>query len=167
MAIYIELPCKPLVKQYIINRYGSPVSFPRNDWVYSLIQRYLQRPDTNNDTQVRLQYYTVTIDLPITFRDYADFGNYLTPTCIRHINQSIQDIIEEVLFNYLHFYHSICGIQIKDAVANFRQQYRFAEEHYSTDAIIKFYQRERARRKAKNIYTTNVQTLNLPKRIQA
>lgn len=157
MAIYIELPCKPVIKQYIANRYGTPVIFPQNDWLYNLLCRYLQRPDTNNDTQVNIQYYTTSVDLPIKMRDYSDFGNALTPTAIRHINQTIQDVIEEVLYNYMHFYHCVAGYQIKDCITAFRHAYHFDEEHYSTDAITKFFQRERARRqKAINLYTTTV-----------
>lgn len=146
MKIQIELPCKPLVKQYITNRYGNPVRWPHNDFLRSLLVRFLERPDTSHDSEVNIQYYTATVDLPITMGEYERYGNALTPTAIRHINQTVQDIIEEVLFNYLHFYHYCGKMKIKDAIVAFRHAYHFDEEHYSTDAIQKFFYREREKR---------------------
>lgn len=156
MPIYIEVPCKPLVKRYIHNRYGCPVQFPQNDFLYTLLQNLMVRHETRNDAAINIQYYTCTVDLPITFRDYDNYGNELTLTAIRHINQTIQDIIEEHLYLFISFYHRIAGMQIKDAIATFRQIYNIEEEDYKTDAIIKFYQRERKRREERKITPTFV-----------
>lgn len=147
MPIYITLPCKPLVKQYLVNRYGAPVKFPQNDWFRSLMVRFIQRPDTEREAMASIQYYTDSIELPILIREYDRFGNCLTKTSIMHLNQSVQDIIEEALYNYLHLYHKQGQMLLKHAITNFREQYNFPEEAYSTDAIHKFWQRESARRK--------------------
>lgn len=150
MQLYVTLPCKPVVKQYIVNRYGNPVKFPQNDWLRSMLVKYLQRPDRHYENKTTLQYYTAQVDLPIMFREYTNFGNVLSRTSIMHINQTVQDIIEEALYNYLNLYHAQAGILLKTAIVMFRNQYGFPEESYSTEAIHKFWQRECARRKKVN-----------------
>ena len=159
MPILIELPCKPLVKQYIENRYGSPVVFPGNDWLKNMVVKSLTHPNTNYDSQTSLQYHTQKVELPVEFRIYAKKRNTLTRTDIMLINQTVQDLIEEALYNYLHLYHTMANVLLKDAILKFREQYGFPEESYSTEAITKFFQRERKRRahhRTENIFSQNV-----------
>jgi hypothetical protein len=161
MKITVELRCKPQVAQYINNRYGTPVVFPHNDFLHSLLIRYLQRPDKEYEQKVTLQHYTKKVQLPITMREYERYGNVLTNTSIMHINQTIIDNIEELLYMYLHFHYRVCGIPLKLAIQKFRQQYFFPEECYSTDAITKYWQRTEKRR---NNFATNLiaETVLLP-----
>jgi hypothetical protein len=142
MALYVILPCKSLVKQFIINRYGSPVVFPHNDWLRSMLIRYLERPDTEYEHKVGLIRYSQTINLPILMREYERFGNDLSKTSILHINQTVQDIIEEFLFIYIKFHHQQCGMLLHKTIEKFRIEYRFPEETFTTDAINKFWQRQ-------------------------
>ena len=122
-----------------------------------MLVKSLTFPDTNNDTQRNLQYHTQKIDLPVEFRLYCKKRNTLTNTDIALINESVQDRIEETLYNYLHLYHVLGGMLLKNAILNFRQQYGFPEESYSSEAITKFWQRERERRKKDvNKFTTTV-----------
>lgn len=151
MALLIELKCKPVVKQYIVNRYaqqGQPnqITLPDRDWLKKMIERYLSRPDTNYDTQVTLQYYTERVDIPVPMRFYLDYGTFLTPTATMHINNHIQDLIDELLFEFLKFYTTIAGLQFKNAINLFREIYNIPEEAYSTAAIHKFWQRSRIKR---------------------
>lgn len=157
MPILIELPCKPLVKQYIINRYGNPVKFPRNDYLKAMLIKSLTHPNTKEDSHTTLQYHTQKIDLPVEFYLYAKKRNTLTRTDVMLLNQTVQDLIEETLYNYLHLYHHLGGMLLKNAILQFRQQYGFPEESYSTEAITKFWQRTRERRKkGNNIFSETV-----------
>lgn len=146
MPLYIIMPCKPLVKQYIQNRYGNPVQFPHNDWLRALLISKLQRPGRDHESKLSLQYHTQEIGLPILMREYERYGNELTRTSIMHINQHVQDIVEEVLYNYLHLFHRIAGQSLETAIAGFRTQYNFPEHSYSTDAIKKYWQRASKKR---------------------
>jgi hypothetical protein len=164
MPILIEFPCKPVVKQYIINRYGSPVKFPRNDYLKAMLVKMLSNPDTNYDSQTTLQYHTASIDLPVEFRLYAKKRSTLTRTDIMLLNQTVQDLIEETLYNYIHLFHHLGGKLLKETILGFREQYGFPEESYSTEAITKFWQRTRERRKKEA--KTFTQTVLSPKTMQ-
>ena len=160
MPILIEFKCKPVVKQYIVNRYGNPVKFPRNDYLKAMLVKSLTHPDTNNDSQTTLQYHSAKIDLPIEFRLYAKKRNTLTLTDTMLLNQTIQDLIEEQLYNYIHLYHQLGGKLLKATILSFREQYGFPEESYSTEAITKFWQRTIHRRK--KVHETFSKTVLLP-----
>ena len=134
-----------------------PVQFSQNDLVRSLLIRFLQRPDTEYEHKLDIQHYSTSIELPILFREYDRFGNTLTKTAIMNINQTIQDIVEEALYNYIQLHHIIGGQLLKNVIPMFRAQYGFPEESYSTEAMNKFWQRENKRRiKAKNISAETV-----------
>ena len=75
-------------------------------------------------------------------REYERFGNDLSKTSILHINQTVQDIIEEFLFIYIKFHHQQCGMLLHKTIEKFRIEYRFPEETFTTDAINKFWQRQ-------------------------
>lgn len=147
MPFYIDISCKPVVKQYIHNKYGNPVVFPNNDWLRCLFLRCLQRHDTEQDHKFGNLHYTQKVSFPILIREYQRFGNSISLTSVRHINSLIQDIINETLYQYLNLHFKPKERQLLHVIENFRKEYNFPEESYSTDAMIKFYQRERARRK--------------------
>lgn len=148
MAIYyVDMPCKPVVKQYLQNRYGNPIQFPRNDWYRSILLRMLARPNKHYDSTIGLQHYTTAIRLPILYSEFENFGNTLTKTGIMHLNQIVQDVVEEALYNYIELYYVVAKMPLNNTIYNFRVQYGFPEESYSTAAIHKFWQRETKRRK--------------------
>ena len=154
MPIFVTIPCKPLVKQYLHNQYGESIAFPDNDWFKSLFLKFLQHPTRQYENNAQIQYYTATVNLPIRFGDYVRYGNTLTKTSIMHLNQAVQDDVDELLYIYLTFFHIKQKMLLKDAIANFRTEYDFPEESYSTEAITKFFQR--ARKKRQKTYTQNV-----------
>lgn len=146
MIIQLEMPCKPLVKQYIRNRYGAPVAFPHNDYLKSMLYKYLCWPNREHDKAVTLQYYTDKVLLPVPYSILNKYGNELTNTSIMHINQTVQDLAEEQAYNFLQFCHIYKKVTILEAVEQFRDAYHFPEESWKTDALVKFYQRTRKRR---------------------
>lgn len=146
MPIYVELPCKPIVRQYIINRYGEPVCFPSNDWLKILMINYLERPLKFYDATVSPTHYKCKVMLPINLHIYERHGNVLSNTAMMILNERVQDDVDEMIYLFLNIHYREKGMLLSEAIQLFRNTYNFPEEAYSTDAITKFYYRSRKKR---------------------
>lgn len=153
MQLHVTLRCKPVVKQYLINKYGEQLQLPDDDWIKLLIIHLLIRNSAKDDTDCTLEkystqarfefnYFTAEAKLPIIFSDYEKYGDYLTKTATRAINNRIEDIIHQQLYQHLEFYVHVAKYRLKDAIAMFQQIYNFPEDIYTGDSIKKYYQRK-------------------------
>jgi hypothetical protein len=141
MSLFVTLPCKPVVKQYLINKYGEQCILPEGDFIKNMLLVCLQRNTRHQDSKITLQYYTETINLPINFEIFDRYGTELSKTSIRNINSTIEDIIHQRLYQHLEFYRHVAGYQLKDAIAMFQQLNNFPEDVYPAATITKYYQR--------------------------
>jgi hypothetical protein len=139
--IYIEVPAKPIVAQYIHNRYGNPVVFPSGDWLRALTLNLLISANRNYDSTIKLTSYTINVKLPFTISEIERYGNTLTTTSIFAINNRIEDEIHQRLYIIFEYYHATIGFTIKQTAQKFQEIYNFPETIYSTDNILKQYQR--------------------------
>lgn len=142
MQLYITLPCKPVVKQYLVNKYGQQINLPDDDWIKLLIESYLQKNFAEQDSKITLQYYTETVRIPITYKIYELHGDTLTKTSIRAINNRIEDVIHQALYQHMQFYVHIAGYRIQHAIMMFQDMYHLPEEVYARETITKYYQRK-------------------------
>jgi hypothetical protein len=140
--ILVVVPCKPVVKQYILNRYSDPVIFPKRDWLKLLFHSFLTRAKDNAADKFTLQFYTQSVKFPLSYRNYEHFGNELTNEAIVAINSRIEDEIHQRLFMFYEHFHFTVGYTIKDTARHFQHIYNFPEEIYSIDNILKQFQRE-------------------------
>lgn len=156
--LLVELPCKRLVMQYLVNKYESEarplpherqIILPNGDPHLTLLYNLLTRSTAEFDKKYTLQFYTCKAFIPVEFMIYERKGLVLSKTAIVAINNTIEDLIHDRLSMILDFYTSQ-GFQLKAAIDIFRQTYNFTEEAYSSDAIIKYWQRH-----AKNRITTH------------
>lgn len=141
MIIFIHLPCKPVVKQYLINNYGFNYSIPDGDLVKCIMDQLLQRNSTEQDTKITLQYYSEVAKIPISYKRFELYGNELSKTSIRAINRTIEHIIHQRLYDFLEYQVHVVGLQLNTAIELFQQVYCFPPEIYTHDAIKKHYQR--------------------------
>lgn len=139
--IYIPVPTKPIVAQYIQNRYGTPVVFPVGDWLRALALNLLISASRNYDTTIRLSRLSNTVELPFSLSEVEKYGNTFTATSIYCINGRIEDEIHQRLFIFFEYFHAIVGLPIKETAIQFQKHYNFPEEIYSVDNIIKQFQR--------------------------
>lgn len=159
MLFLVNLPCKPVVHQYIVNRYGtdSPLELPAADWLKVLVENLLQRNTGKNDKEINLQYYTSDVTIGINFDAYQRYGDKLSNTAARSINNCIENLIHEDLRLFLpHAVHA-CNYTLKDAITLWQGVRAFPEEVYSSDAIKKYYQRSiKPHKKVQKIFGINV-----------
>lgn len=141
----LELPCKPVVKQYLVNSYGinaqDMVNLPDHDWIRHLLLVLLERNHTRFDKSVNIQYYTEKVLLPISMDDLFRYGHGLSKTGVQIINNRIEDIISQRLHLHLEFFVHVAGYQLKDAIEMFQIKYNFPEEVFPRETITKRYQR--------------------------
>ncbi len=142
MQLFVPIPCKPVVKQYLINRYGPQLQLPDDDWIKLLIESYLSKHIAEQDTKITLQHYTTTASIPIKWKTYELHGNELTKTAIRAINNRIEDVIHQQLFQHLEFYVHVAHYKLRHAVMMFQEIYALPEDIYPADTITKYYQRK-------------------------
>ena len=117
------------------------MAMPEGDALKTLIGNHLQRNSQHQDTKVTLQYYTTEVVVPINMEQYDRYGDHLTKTAIRAINNSIEDIIHMQLFQFLEFYVHVANYKLKDAIYLYQALYALPEEVYAFDTIKKYYQR--------------------------
>lgn len=150
--IYIEVPCKPIVAQYIHNRYGSPVVFPSGDWLKLLFCSFLGAKLSTGKEKHTLGLYTQKVKIPIELWRFNNQDEHLSNEAIAAINNRIEDEIHQRLFIIFEHYHATIGYTIKQTAQKFQELYNFPEEIYSTDNILKQYQRNiREELRKKNI----------------
>lgn len=140
--LHVTLPCKPVVKQYLLNNYGATLKMPDGDFVKLLIESLLQRASHWQDTKINLYRYTDEVKIPITYQVYEVYGDKLSPTAIRVINRLIEKKIHARLYDFMEFFVCIANFEQKDAIIMFQQTHGFPEGIYSYDTIKKYYQRE-------------------------
>lgn len=138
----IILPCKPVVWQYLTNKYGTAPQLPDDDWIKLLAVSLLKRNLSKDDKDITLQYYTRQFEIPITLDEFQRYGDVLSKTSIRQINNRIEDLIHQQLYQFLEFYVHVAGYQLNAAIEMFQQMYAFPPEIYTHDAIKKYYQRK-------------------------
>ena len=139
---YINLPCKPVVKQYLVNRYGERSNMPEGEWVKLLLINLLQRSTGEDDKDITLQYYTAMAVIPITYDQFQRYGDTLSKTAIREINNRVEDVIRQQLFQFLEFFVHVANYQLKDAIYMFQEVYALPEDVYAAETIKKYYQRK-------------------------
>lgn len=142
LNLKVTLQCKPVVWQYLLNKYGADCILPEQDWIKLLIYSMLQRATDKDAKDITLQFYTKAHSIPISLEVYNRFGDQLTPSAIRQINNRIEDVIHQQLYQFLEFYVHVCQYTLNAAIEMFQQQYNFPPEIYTHDAIKKYYQRK-------------------------
>lgn len=138
----VTLKCKPVVWQYLINNYGEKLELKKNDWILMLMVSLLQRDSAHKDSEITLQYYTKEVKLSITLEQYDRFGDQLSKTAMRTLNNRIEDVIHQQLYQFLEFYVHVAKYQLNPAIEMFQQLYNFPPEVYTHAAIKKYYQRD-------------------------
>lgn len=141
MQLNITLPCKPVVKQYLINKYGSQLHLPDDDWIKLLIESYLSKSIAEQDSRITLQHYTQSVSIPISYKTFELHGDALSKTAIRAINNRIEDVIHQQLFQHLEFYVHVAHYKLRHAIIMFQDIYALPEDVYPRDTITKYYQR--------------------------
>lgn len=139
--LYVTLPCKPVVKQYLLNHYGQNIQLPDGDLVKLLIQSMLQRKSHDQDSKVTYFRYTEEVKIQITYKVYELYGDQLSPTSIRVINNLIEKKIHARLYDFMEFFICVANYQQKDAIIMFQLTHGFTEEIFPFDTIKKYYQR--------------------------
>ncbi len=142
---WVLLPCKPLVKQYLVNRYNITdnglVQLPAHDWIKHLVKALVEKNFDRQNRYTNMDLFTCKVLIPIGDDDLFRRGGDLSPESVSVINNRIEDIIRQQLYQFLEFYVHAAGMRLNDAVCLFQQIYNFPEEVYRRATILKHYQR--------------------------
>lgn len=141
MDYTLAIPCKPVVKQYLVNNYGPKVNLPSGSLEQKMILNLLHRQQRHFDSVITLQHYTATVEVKISYENFEDYGTELSKSDIRAFNTTIEKIIHKHLYFFLSFYIGVCGFKEKDAIFLYQQLFMFHEEVWSFESIKKHYQR--------------------------
>lgn len=141
MHFPIEIPCKPAVRQFLLNKYGAEMNIPNSDLVKKMLFNLLHRNTAKDEKDITLQYYTTSVTINLTLDQALRFGLNLSKTAIREMNTTIEEIIYERLHVHMEFFVYVSGYKEKAAIEMFQHLYNFPEEVLAFDTIKKHYQR--------------------------
>lgn len=100
MTVRLLLPCLPLVKEYLQNRYGTTFALNRKDLEHKLIAKSLNGKRRNRYNWHATDYTeSVVIEMDNDLRKRV--GLELTPSEVFELNQLMKKMIYSSLFDYL------------------------------------------------------------------
>lgn len=150
------LPCKPYVKQFLLNNFNSP------DETWSEIVNLSPDKDLQNDFLARLSKsgryehryrnlyrYTDSVAVEIRRDDFYRYGWSMSNTEVVAFGTKIERRIKQILFLYLDTHVSM-GLPLSTAIRNFQSCFGYTEETWSYDTIRREYNRHGYRRNMTN-----------------
>lgn len=153
----IEVPVTPVVKKWIVNKYGpSPFLTTKNSLGITLTY-LITKHDTYKEKQVNMRTYSETIVIKLSAEVFFRYGWTLTPTSVCHFNKFVLEEIYNIMFYGIDLECELVPTRaIIHAIENFCDKYDFPEEIFSTERAKKAYFRYR---KAQNIMVINEKKL--------
>lgn len=143
MKFSITIPCKPYVKRYLEMTYGNPVDFTKDNAIYPVFRKKLEKPNNKRRAtykDCKLEKYTETVCCKILQTDFYQFGWELTTTDIINFNKEIEGRAK--LFMYLIISSRISfGMAQTDAIRYFQDRFEFSESVWPAESIYKDCQR--------------------------
>ncbi len=150
-GLTFNLSCKPYVKEYLENCFGSP-AYLRQDSVigkhfFMLVEDVsdLQAADAK---KVSAHEYPATITIKITEFVFLQKGYVLTPTNQRNFNKYVEEHFKAQFFLVLDTITETSNVKIREAIDYCYDRFDMSERFLPMDLIIKAYYRYRGRRNA-------------------
>jgi hypothetical protein len=81
---FVQVPCKPYVKQFIEDNYGFPPDFSKDATVHRMFNRLLKEPSHHRDCDYPQppSSYSEIVEIMISERDFYHYGFELSKTDI-------------------------------------------------------------------------------------
>ena len=139
----ITIPTKPYLKKYIQSLYGSPVVFTKENYFGMSVLGFMDRKFYFRESKELVHRYfdkfsdPMQMYFPRWWMLQAHYGTDLPPQNIVSINKLFEERFEGDMCMHA-LLHSICGVQIKDALEDFCNLHHIIiDEDISYDALIK------------------------------
>lgn len=143
--LQFNLPCKPYVKHYLQNCFGSPIYLRQDSQIgkyfFMLVEDVVQKYDKECKTD-----YKAIATIKITEDVFLKKGCVLTKTNIRKFNVFVEDHFKQQVFIILDTVTQISEMKIKEAIDYMYDYFDMTESFLALDTVVKAYYREKRTR---------------------
>lgn len=144
MTFTITFPCKPLVRVFIQQNYGSPAHLYKDKGVMALVRLGLSRKDChNNHLAIHKDIYSDTVTLSVSEDDFNRYGGTLTYNTVLFLNQLFEDRLKKMMISWCSAQYSY-GMKPFDTINKFQEKFGYPEEIWKFESIYKYCQRKNA-----------------------
>lgn len=142
------VPCKPYVKQYLIQNFNSPdtkwpeiVNLSQDKQLLQDFRKRLTNPCGRFDNKYSsLSRYSTTVPIEMSKDDFYRYGWALTNTEAVGFCTIVERRVKTMLCTYLDVHRSF-GIPVSVAIRNFQAKFGFSEDVWPYDSIRREYNR--------------------------
>ena len=159
----IALPCKPYVKWYMEQTFGTPCDISGDKELSSMVRKALEKKRTADAVKENSRL-SETIDILISKETFYRYGYILAHDDVLSFCRTVEYRIKAKMRAYI-FTSVSFGIPMTDAIVNFQNDFNFPEEIWNFEAILKDVKRAGIPAHQKEIRTTilrKINILNLP-----
>lgn len=143
-----NLPCKPYVKQHLINCFGSPAYLRGDSGIGKYFFQLVADPTEHQDTKCTHEYQE-QITIRITEDIFLRKGYVLSKTNVRSFNNFVEDLLKTQSRNIIDTILSVNdGMKITEAIDFVYEQFNMDETVWPLETIKKDYYRYKKRSEA-------------------
>lgn len=139
----VDLPCKPYVKRFIEQNFGSPADFSRDGELYEYFRSKLVRNSIRQDrlySKYNLDKYSESIKVIVTSDDFYRFGWEMSTTDTVRLNKKLECRVK-LLAHMVISSQMVSGRGLTSSVDYFQMNFGFTEDVWKKESIIKECQR--------------------------
>ncbi len=137
----VELPCKPNVKVFIEQNYGSPVRFNKDKTLMALIRTLLEKNDSRlNWRPINRSIFSETVIFYISDYDFRQYGGYLSHQAIMDLNRLFDSRVKALMRSWCSTQYAF-GKSKFESIRAFQDKFGFSEDVWSFETIKKDCQR--------------------------
>ena len=150
----VTVKIKPWLKEFLICKFGHPVSAERNSLPGALLGPLLEYTPENFIPQKYNEDESIDLEIPRDLTKYArrsDYGNvYVSDYNQQIFQRGVSELFKEVLFNYMDDKIRYEGVQrssnMKDCIYQFCIDYKITFNAIQYENLKKMYYRHRKKR---------------------
>jgi hypothetical protein len=149
-SLKFNLPCKPWVKHYLENCFGSPIYLRQDGVIGKYFFELVEDASSEYDKECTTEH-TVQAVILITESVFLRKGCVLTKTNQRQFNRLVENYFKQQLYLVLDTVVEINDMKIREAIDYAYDRFDMNEAILPLDTMVKAYYRERQERNALKI----------------
>ena len=150
MSFKIEIPVTPLVRTWLVKKYGESPDLSYNNSLGITLIYMINKGNEHHDSQVKLENYVQRITIKLSESVFFRYGYTLTPTSVCQFNKYVLEEIYGLMFYGIDLETLAKKKTIKDCIESFCDRHGISDDDFSFERAKKAYHRYRKR---KNLIT--------------
>jgi hypothetical protein len=136
----IKIPCKPYIRKYLVNNFGSKPDLKADPVLYHFFLRLLDRNLKMQENRIDLSQYKSNITISYTHNVFKHIGFNLNKTDIKSFNQLVEAYIKKQMVLKIDT-HLKYNDNLAACIRTIQEEFSFSEDDFQFESIKKYYVR--------------------------